>query len=149
MISNQKFSISGIQGAAAGLDVNQQDCVITIKIGTSLDLSLCDLFMKAIRHAQGSIRSRIVVDLENTHRIFDSGLALLMLLNVRSWRKSCKILIINCNPDIKQRIEQGLAPGIFNLSQVTSTLVAGSPSSKTEYQYQAIPDGTHMETDTV
>jgi len=117
MISNQKLLKSRKRGTGARLDVNKQDCVITIKIGTSLDLRLNDIFMKAIRHAQGSIRNRIVVDLEKTHRIFDSGLALLMLLNIRSWRKSCKVLIINCSPDLEQRIEQGLTPGMFNLSQ--------------------------------
>ncbi len=117
MISNLKLSNSEIQGTGARLDVNKQDCIITIKIGTSMDLRLYDLFMNAIKHAQSSIRHRIVVDMEKTNRIFDSGLALLMLLNTRSWRKSCKILIINCNPDLEQRIEQGLAHGMFNLSQ--------------------------------
>lgn len=117
MISNQKLSNSEIQDTGARLDVNKQDCIITIKIGTSMDLRLYNLFMRAIKHAQSSIRHRIVVDLEKTHRIFDSGLALLMLLNTRSWRKSYKILIINCNPELERRIEQGLAPGMFNLSQ--------------------------------
>ena len=99
------------------MSFNEQDCTITIKVGTSLDLSLHDLFMQAIMHAQSSIRNRIVVDLDNTHQIFDSGLALLMQLDIRSWRKSCKVLIINCNPNLEQRIEQTLAPGMFNLSQ--------------------------------
>lgn len=117
MINNQKLSESGTQDTGARLDINNQECVITISVGTSLDLRLHDIFMKAIKYAQSSVRNRIVVDLERTHLIFDSGLALLMMLNIRSWRKSCKVLIINCNPDLEQRIEQGLTAGMFNLSQ--------------------------------
>ena len=122
MTSNQELSRSVNQYTDDRLDVNKQDCVITIRIGTSLDLRLYDLFIQAIKHAQGSIRNRIVVDLEKTHRIFDSGLALLALLDARSWRKSCKVLIVNCNPDLVRRIEHGLAPGMFSLSQDNSYL---------------------------
>lgn len=117
MVSQQILFTPEIQDADARLDINKQDCVITIEVGPNLDLSLHDLFMKAVKHAQSSIRNRIVVDLEKTQRIFDSGLAMLMLLDMRSWRKSCKVLIINCNPDLEQKIEQGLAPGKFNLSK--------------------------------
>ncbi|UCB53819.1 MAG: hypothetical protein JSW45_07545 [Thiotrichales bacterium] len=106
-----------MHGTGASLDINQRDYVITIKVGANLDLSLHDLFMKAIRYGQGSIRNRIVVDLEKTQRIFDSGLVLLMMLDLRSWRKSCKVRIINCSVDLEQRIHQCLAPGLFNLSQ--------------------------------
>lgn len=117
MISHQKIVTSSLQNTGASLDINEQDCIITIKVGTNLDLRLHDLFMTAIRHAQGSIRNRIVVDLENTRRIFDSGLALLVQLNMRSWRKSCKVNIINCDPELEQQIERVLSPGIFNLSR--------------------------------
>jgi len=116
VISHQKYVKSSIQNTGAHLDINEQDCIITINVGTNLDLRLHDLFMKAIRHAQGSIRNRIVVDLEKTQRIFDSGLALLLQLDNRSWRKSCKVHIINCDPELEQRIERVLAPGKFNLS---------------------------------
>jgi len=133
LINNQKLSESGTQVTGAGLDINNQECVITIRVGTSLDLRLHDVFMKAIKYAQRSTRNRIVVDLDKTHLIFDSGLALLMMLNIRSWRKSCKVLIINCNPDLEQRIEQGLTAGMFNLSRGCQHLGYGSPSSRTEY----------------
>ena len=125
MFTNKNHSKFERQSTGARLLINRRDCVITIKIGTNMDLRLYDLFMKAIRHAQGSIRNRIVVDLEKTDRIFDSGLSLLLLLNTRSWRRSCKVLIINCNPDLEQRIEQGLAPGMFNLSQGNQNLGYG------------------------
>jgi anti-anti-sigma regulatory factor len=117
MINDRKLVTSETQRTGASLDVNQQEGTITIKVGTNLDLGIHDLFMKAAMHAQSSIRNRIVVDLDKTQRIFDSGLALLRQLDIRSWRKSCKVRIINCTPDLVQRIEQGLVPGMFNLSQ--------------------------------
>ena len=116
MISHRKLVTSGSHNTGASLDVNEQDGTITIKVGTNLDLGIHDLFMKATRHAQSSIRNRIVVDLDKTQRIFDSGLALLRQLDIRSWRMSCKVRIINCTPDLEQRIEQVLDPGMFNLS---------------------------------
>ena len=117
MINNQKISETETQDTGARLEINNQERVITIRIGTSLDLRHHEIFMKAIKYAQSSISNRIVVDLEKTQLIFDSGLALLMMLNTRNWRKSCKVRIINCNPDLEQRIEQGLKAGKFNLSQ--------------------------------
>jgi anti-anti-sigma regulatory factor len=88
---------------------------ITISVGVDLDLRLRDIIMQAVVCAQRDVASRIVVDLRKTRRIFDSGLAMLMLLNDRSWRLSGKIRIINCRPELKHRLMRNLLPDNFNL----------------------------------
>jgi anti-anti-sigma regulatory factor len=101
----------------AYLNVDDTGSAITINVGEDLDLRLRDIFLRAVACAQRNVASRIVVDLSQTRRIFDSGLAMLMLLNDRAWRLSGKIRIINCRPELKQRLARGLAVGKFNLVQ--------------------------------
>lgn len=100
-----------------GENVEQSGAEILINVGEDLDLRLSDTFLQAVSCAQRDVSSRIVVDLSKTRRIFDSGLALLMLLNDRTWRLSGKIRIINCRPELKHRLSRGLVPGMFNLVQ--------------------------------
>jgi anti-anti-sigma regulatory factor len=97
--------------------VDQAGAEIIINVGEDLDLRLSDTFLQAVSCAQRDVTSRIVVDLSKTRRIFDSGLAMLMLLNDRTWRLSGKIRIINCRPELKHRLSRGLIPGMFNLVQ--------------------------------
>ena len=109
-------SRTAVQRRTARLDINKQDGVITIKVGDDLDLRLHDLFLEALEQAQHDAGSRIVVDLSNTRRIVDSGLALLMLLDERSWRLACKVRVENCRPELQHRLGHGLPHGMFNLS---------------------------------
>lgn len=99
------------------LKVDSYGHSITISVGEDLDLRLRDLFMQAVVCAQRDVASRIVVDLRKTSRIFDSGLAMLMLLNDRAWRLSGKIRIINCRPELKHRLMRNLLTDNFNLVQ--------------------------------
>lgn len=107
----------GTEFRRAYLNVDEIASVITITVGEVLDLRFRDTFLKAIECAQRDVTCRIVVDLRKTRRIFDSGLAMLMLLNDRTWRLSGKIRIINCNPALKQRLARSLDTGKFNLTQ--------------------------------
>jgi anti-anti-sigma regulatory factor len=105
-------------GLAASLEIKDRGDVhtITINVGEDLDDGANNLFTKAIIEAQHDVGTLIVVNMANTRRIFDSGLALLKLLNERSWRRTNKIRIINCRPDLECRFAHGLNPGIFDLS---------------------------------
>lgn len=89
---------------------------LTIKPGENLDSSSASLFTRAIAEAQHDVGTLIVVDMTDTRRIFDSGVALLKMLDERSWRRACKVRIINCSPHLERSITQGLTPGTFNLS---------------------------------
>jgi anti-anti-sigma regulatory factor len=105
------------QTTVSALNVDDKSSAIIISVGEDLDLRLRDTFLRAVGCAQRNVASRIVVDLSKTRRIFDSGLAMLMLLNERSWRLSSKIRIINCRPELKHRLARGLALSKFNLVQ--------------------------------
>jgi anti-anti-sigma regulatory factor len=100
------------------MNVDKNDPAITINVGEDLDLRLRDTFLQVVGCAQRNVASRIVVDLSKTRRIFDSGLAMLMLLNARAWRLSSKIRIVNYRPELQRRLVDGLNPDIFNLDQL-------------------------------
>jgi len=98
-------------------NVDLEGHAIIINVGEDLDLRLRDTFLRAVGCAQMDVAGRIVVDLSKTRRIFDSGLAMLMMLDDRTWRLSGKIRIINCSPELKQRLARSLLPDRFNLVQ--------------------------------
>ena len=104
-------SIQPRQTSGASLNVDDRDSAIIIIVGQDLDLRLLDMFLQAVGCVQRGIISRIVVDLSKTRRIFDSGVAMLMLIN---GRLSGRIRIINCNPDLKSRLTRGLSSAMFN-----------------------------------
>jgi len=103
----------------ASLEIGEQGQVhiITIRVGEDLDGGAIGIFTKAIAEAQHEVGTLIVVNMANTRRIFDSGLELLKLLDERSWRRTNKIRIINCRPDLECRFAHGLNPGTFDLSE--------------------------------
>ena len=98
------------------LNVSKDGSVVTIRVGRDLDLRLCNVFLKAAAQAQTLAASRIVVDLHQTRRLYDSGLAMLMVLHDRAWYLTENIRIINCRPEIRGRLADGLFPKLFNLA---------------------------------
>jgi len=99
------------------LNVSEDGSVVIIRVGRNLDLRLCDIFLKAAAQAQRLAASRIVVDLRQTRRLYDSGLAMLMLLHDRAWYLTEKIRITNCRPEIRDRLTDDLFPRLFNLAE--------------------------------
>ena len=128
MIKRQTLDVAGLndenQSPDTGVEISDQGDVrtVTIRVGEELDRSANDIFTRAITEAQHDVGNLIVVDLANTRRITDSGLALLIKLNERSWRTACKVRIVNCNPELHYRITHHLDPGTFNLSLDCSEL---------------------------
>ena len=108
-------SVSGISQTL--LNVSEDGSVVTIRVGQDLDLRLCNIFLKAAAHAQRLAASRIVVDLRQTRRIYDSGLAMLMVLHDRAWYLTEKIRITNCSPEIRSKLTDDLLPQLFNLAE--------------------------------
>ena len=98
------------------LNVSEDGSVVIIHVGRNLDLRLCDIFLKAAAQAQRLAASRMVVDLRQTRRLYDSGLAMLMLLHDRAWYLTEKIRITNCRPEIRDRLTDDLFPRLFNLA---------------------------------
>ena len=108
-------SIRGI--SRTQLNVCEDGSVVTIRVGRDLDLRLCKVFLKAAAQAQRLAASRIVVDMRQTRRLYDSGLAMLMVLHDRAWYLTEKIRITNCSPEIRGRLTGGLLPKLFNLAK--------------------------------
>jgi len=99
------------------LNVSEDGSVVTIRVGRDLDLRLCNVFLKAAAQAQRLAASRIVVDLRQTRRLYDSGVAMLMVLHDRAWYLTEKICITNCSPEIRGRLTDDLLPKLFNLAE--------------------------------
>jgi anti-anti-sigma regulatory factor len=77
---------------------------INIRTGKSLDLRALSMVTRVcnlVKHPQ--IRY-VVIDLKNTRHIRDSGLAMLMLLRQRIGKMVRHITIVNCRPELKERL---------------------------------------------
>jgi len=107
------------------LNVSEKGTVATIRVGKDLDLRVCNTFLEAVTRAQRLAASRIVVDLCQTRRLYDSGLAMLMLLHDRAWFLTEKIRITNCRPEIRGRLTGDVFPELFNLAEGRQTSRVG------------------------
>lgn len=87
---------------------------IRIDAGKNLDYRLHEHFVQACNRTHNSIVNRIVIDLENTVSIDESGLALLMMLHDRALHLQKGIELRNCSPALKNRLDSDLYTGIFN-----------------------------------
>jgi anti-anti-sigma regulatory factor len=130
MVTQQQFVTKPVltdssQFSTARFDVKGtgDDITLTVYVGEDLDFLAKDTFKRAIAEAQRSLNACVVVDLENTKRIDDSGLELLSMLNTGCWRMSRKVRIVNCSADLECRFAGGLERGVFDLSGECSTLV--------------------------
>jgi len=106
------------------LNVSEKGTVVTIRVGKDLDLRDCNPFLEAVSRAQRLAASRIVVDLCQTRRLFDSGLAMLMMLHDRAWYLTEKICITNCRPEIRDRLSGDVFPELFNLAEGRQNLAS-------------------------
>lgn len=83
---------------------NRNDDTISIRAGESLDLSACDVVTRVCNLAKHPHIRFVVIDLENTKHIRDSGLAILILLRQRARKLVRQITIVNCRSEVKSRI---------------------------------------------
>jgi len=116
-MKHEKRSNPALRLSQTLLNVSEDGSVVIIRVGRDLDLRLCNVFLKAAAQAQRLAASRIVVDLRQTRRLYDSGLAMLMALHDRTWYLNEKIRIINCSPEIRDRLTDDLLPKLFNLAE--------------------------------
>lgn len=94
------------------MQANEKVTVFNIHVGKNLDLRLCNTFLNVCEYATTVSPSRIVLDLSQTERVFDSGLAMLMLLNEHSYLLTENTLIKNCRPEIYQKLRQSDLPNL-------------------------------------
>ena len=79
---------------------NRKSNTLVVRLGEQLDLRLIALFRQAIDTLL-TVRPRtLVVDLAATEKVFDSGMALLLLLNHHAGHLQERILLANCGPRV-------------------------------------------------
>ena len=90
----------------------------TINIHTDecLDFSVCSLFSRAWELTEYPDMEHIVIDLGNTRRINDSGLAMLLLLSERTEKVVGKIQLVNCRPEVKKRLSYSSLATAFKVA---------------------------------
>jgi anti-anti-sigma regulatory factor len=91
--------------------------ILFIRVGPHFDFRLCDQFLRASRRAQRRRARKIVIDLAQTRRLHESGLALLMMLHDRAWCLRDGIELINCSAPLRARFNREVCPGIFRVAR--------------------------------
>jgi anti-anti-sigma regulatory factor len=93
-----------------GLRWGKRTKTLVLHIGERLDLSVNELVQQAIQSIATKAPERVVFDLAATHKVFDSGVALLLLLRNRAGDVKDWIYLANCAPRIINRlVRAGLA----------------------------------------
>jgi len=77
---------------------------LLIKIGTHLDISSARLFNQLIKNIRSLSPKILVIDLTATQHLFDSGLALLLLLQQEAVELENRIYLINGNSKIVDKL---------------------------------------------
>lgn len=89
---------------------------LVLRIGECLDLSINALVQQAIQALEASRPERVVVDLSATRKVFDSGMALLLLLRNRAGHLKDQIYLTNCAPRICSRLARAGIASRFRIA---------------------------------
>ncbi|WPL12883.1 MULTISPECIES: STAS domain-containing protein [Thiorhodovibrio] len=77
---------------------------LVVRPGEQLDLRLIALIRQAIETLLTVKPRTLVVDLSATEKVFDSGMALLLLLNHHAGYLRERIVLANCGPRVYRRL---------------------------------------------
>ena len=84
-------------------DIGNGD-TIKIRMGKSLDLRALSMVTRVCNLVKYPQVRHVVIDLKNTRHIRGSGLAMLILLRQRTGKLVRHITIVNCRPELKNRL---------------------------------------------
>jgi anti-anti-sigma factor len=91
--------------------------VITIRVDEQLDFSAHRAFSHACEELAAYPDTRkIIIDLSRTRRVFDSGLAMLLMLRDRAGRLKGRIMLANCGPEIRERLSTSKFGAQFHIA---------------------------------
>jgi len=77
-----------------------------LRIGERLDLTATRRFLRAADLIRSRAVDQVVIDLGKTRQVFDSGLAVLLMLCQQAGEGVQGIVLVNCRPALLQRLEQ-------------------------------------------
>ena len=75
-----------------------------LRIGDRFDISSTRLIVRLLKNIHAITMDRIVIDFGATLQMYDSGMALLLLLYKNAGRLKDKIYLINCRPEIRSKL---------------------------------------------
>lgn len=84
--------------------IDPHHSTLSLKFGEKLDLAVIDLIVVALNIMNGRPLSRVVVDFADTRKIFDSGLAMLFLLQQRASHLKDAIFLKQTSRPVRERI---------------------------------------------
>lgn len=77
---------------------------LLIRIDKRFDISSTRQILRAIRTIRSNSLEKVVIDLNATQHLHDSGMALLLLMHQQAGRLRGRIYLINCCPEIRDRL---------------------------------------------
>jgi len=112
-------------GSASGIeviDITPEDAsapeskALWVPIGERLDISVSGKVVRVRRMIEGVAVDRLVIDLAETRHVYDSGLALLLLLHQHAGELKDHIHLINCGPRVRKRLTGSPIGSRFHIS---------------------------------
>jgi anti-anti-sigma regulatory factor len=91
--------------------------VVTLAVAERLDFSAHRRFCDAAEQAAGDCDVRVVVDLEQTQAVHDSGIGLLLMLRRRLRNPGASIDLVNCSPGLRQLLIARSRSGAFQVAE--------------------------------
>jgi anti-anti-sigma regulatory factor len=87
------------------LDNGGSGKVVRIDIGSRLDMTAYEKFREAtVCAAESREIVSILVDLSETHRVFDSGMAMLLDLKTKAGYLGIPLRLVNVRPEIRRKL---------------------------------------------
>ena len=87
------------------LDGGSSGKVVRIDIGSRLDMTAYEKFHKAtVCAAKSREFVSILVDLSETHRVFDSGVAMLLDLKTKAGCLGIPLRLVNVRPELRRKL---------------------------------------------
>lgn len=86
---------------------------LILRLGQRFDISALGLINRILRSPHTTSIGQIVLDLRATTMLFDSGLALLLMLHARAGPLRERIHLINCRPAVRRRLDESGVGALF------------------------------------
>lgn len=109
---------------------------IRLHVDKQLDLSAFGKFSEAASLANEHYNAIIVVDLENTQQLLDSGKSMLLFLHYKCGRLKDRIHLVNVKPWIMDELVQDKLSLMFNIEEALDNNVKLAAAKSCQERYQ-------------
>jgi anti-anti-sigma regulatory factor len=123
-LGGQGQAAEGKRATGGALRWAKDSATLVLRIGERLDISACVTVEQAIESIRTLSAQGLVVDLAATRKVFDSGMALLLLLRDRAKHLQNRIFLANCTPRVLDRLVRA---GIASQFRIAATNADRTP----------------------